>query len=161
MRASPGERGFTLVEILVAMAILAFGLTAVIGLFTLATATHKRAIDGTTAALVAERAMAEVRGGLTLAFDASSLPRLAAVDPQASPPPDPETRVLTRDGTFDGFPGYAFDVYLTPLEGASPRDAEAYLLEVRVRWKTQGRDRASHFQSVVFRRVAMRDVSGP
>ncbi len=140
------------------MAILAVGLTAVIGLFTLATATHKRAIDQTTAALVAETVMADVRGSLTLGFDVAALPLLSAVDPQAGGAPT--TRVLKRDGSLTGYPGYAFDAYLTPVGTADAARADTFLLEVHVRWKASGRDRGATYQTVVSRRVAVRDLGG-
>ncbi len=54
-------RGFSLVEVLVAMAIFTVGATSILALFAAAAATHKRSVDRTRAAMVAEGIVAEVQ----------------------------------------------------------------------------------------------------
>jgi type II secretion system protein I len=55
------RRGFSLLEVLVAMAIFTVGATSILALFAAAAATHKRSIDRTRAAMVAEGVVAEVQ----------------------------------------------------------------------------------------------------
>ena len=63
------RRGFSLIEILIAMAILAIGMVGVIAGMTAATDLHKRGVDQTSAAMLAttilELKQAEARDGLT------------------------------------------------------------------------------------------------
>lgn len=60
--AATGRRaGFSLLEVLIAMLILTVGATSLIALFASASTTHKRAVDRTHAALVAEEILSEVR----------------------------------------------------------------------------------------------------
>lgn len=55
------ERGFSLMEVLIAMMILTAGATSVIALFAVASSTHKRAVDRTRAALIAEEIFSQVQ----------------------------------------------------------------------------------------------------
>lgn len=156
-RAQPREQGgFTLIEVLMALAIMAVGSTAAIGLFTAAVSLHKRALDQTTASLVAQSAFAEVRGALTLGFDTERLERV----PTALAPGAGGASVLYfRKNVQDpAYPGYRYDVLLTPVGGASPVDADTFHAEVRVRWKTAGPGRVSEFHSVLTRRCVSRDL---
>ncbi len=59
--ATVRSRGMTLIEVLVAMLILSIGATSLIALFASASATHKRAVDRTHAALVAEEIFSELQ----------------------------------------------------------------------------------------------------
>jgi len=54
-------RGFSLVEVLVAMVILTLGATSLIALIAAAAATHKRSVDRFHAAVLAEEIIAEVQ----------------------------------------------------------------------------------------------------
>jgi prepilin-type N-terminal cleavage/methylation domain-containing protein len=148
--------GFTLVEVLVALGIMAIGITAVIGVFTMATTTHKRAIDATSAALIAQSAVAELRGALTVRFDAAALP----VAGGGGAAPDAPAPVLAwRRGAHDpSFPGYSYDVLLTPLDAKKPSDADVFHVEVRVKWLATGQQRGETFHTVATRRVAWRDL---
>jgi prepilin-type N-terminal cleavage/methylation domain-containing protein len=149
------ESGFTLVEVLIALAIMAVGVTAVIGVFLMATATHKRAVDETTSALFAETALAEVRGGLTASFDARRLPVAA--------PGPPPVLVWKKGGRDPVYPGYACDVYVTPIDDPDPDAADAFHVEVHVRFLASGKERESVFRTVMVRRVRWRDLgeAGP
>jgi prepilin-type N-terminal cleavage/methylation domain-containing protein len=55
------RRGFSLVEVLVAMVILSLGATSILALYASAAATHRRSVDRTRAALVAEEVLAQVQ----------------------------------------------------------------------------------------------------
>ncbi len=144
-------RGFTLVEVLIALAIMAVGITAAIGLFTAATAMHKRALDQTTAALLADAAIAEARGAMTLGFDARALEAVR-------PPTDPPVLYFRKGAANPSYPGYVFDLLLTPIGTSDPDEADAFHAEVRVRWKSTNIVRVQEFHAVVARRVAVRDL---
>ena len=60
MRRSSAE-GFSLLEVLIALFILSVGAASVLSLFAAAASTHKRSIDRTQAALLAERLFSEVQ----------------------------------------------------------------------------------------------------
>jgi len=61
MRASSGDRGFTLVELLVATVLLAVGLAAAAAAFSAATRAQGAALRTTTAARLAEAKLAEIQ----------------------------------------------------------------------------------------------------
>ena len=54
--------GFSLLEVLVAMFILSIGAASVLALYAAAARTHRRSVDRTHAALIAERVFAEIQG---------------------------------------------------------------------------------------------------
>ena len=60
-RAAGRRRGFSLIEVLVAMVIFSIGAASVIALIAAAAASHKRSIDHTRATLVAEGILGEVQ----------------------------------------------------------------------------------------------------
>ena len=68
---SETSNGFTLIEVLMALGILAFGLVTVLGVFTMATTTHKRAIDRVNSALLAESVIDDLQEELGPSFDHS------------------------------------------------------------------------------------------
>jgi type II secretion system protein I len=55
------RRGFSLIEVLVAMVIFSIGATSIIALFAAAAASHRRSVDQTRASMVAESLIAEVQ----------------------------------------------------------------------------------------------------
>ncbi len=88
--------GFTLVEILVALVILAFGLAAILTLFSQATRTHKRSVDATAVAALAQAVLADAQADL---------------DAGAAPKP-------VQGQTFPGFSAeYRYDLEFTALGG--------------------------------------------
>ena len=60
--AASRSSGFSLIEVLIAMFILSIGAASVLSFFAAAASTHKRSVDRTHAALIAERVFSEVRG---------------------------------------------------------------------------------------------------
>jgi prepilin-type N-terminal cleavage/methylation domain-containing protein len=145
--------GFTLIEVLVALAIMAVGVTAAIALLTAATTMHKRAIDLTNAALVADAALAEVRGAVTLSFD----PKPLAVH-RPGTADAPPVLIWKKDATNADYKGYVYDLLLTPIGTIEPDAADAFLAEVKVRWKSAAQSRTMEFKTVVLRKVAVRDL---
>lgn len=75
--------GFTLLEIMIALGIMAIGLSAALGLFTAAAASGRRAELYVDSSHVADAVIAEVETVLTLDFDFGSLPLVTAQDLEA------------------------------------------------------------------------------
>ena len=72
--AAPGRSsGFSLIEVLIAMFILSIGAASVLSFYAAAASTHKRSIDRTHAALVAERVFSEVQGRYEIGKTAEEL----------------------------------------------------------------------------------------
>ncbi len=71
--SSSGEGGFSLVEVVVATALLAVGLVSLAQLFAVATSNNTRARSATFAAILAEQKMEQLRA-LTWGFDPIGLP---------------------------------------------------------------------------------------
>jgi prepilin-type N-terminal cleavage/methylation domain-containing protein len=63
------RRGFTLIEMVVALGILLVGMVSVLALFTSAVSLHKAAIDQTEVSLVAEQVMLRIRGQIDAGRD--------------------------------------------------------------------------------------------
>jgi prepilin-type N-terminal cleavage/methylation domain-containing protein len=156
--------GFTLVEVLIALGIMSIGITAVIGVFTMATSTHKRAIDEASAALIAQSAVSEMRAELTARFDASALevvgggPPVGASGAAAGGEAPPPVLAFRKGARDPAFPGYSYDVLLTPLDAAKAADADLFHVEVRVRWLATGKVRGETFHTVALRTVVARDL---
>lgn len=153
---APAERnaGFSLLEVLVAMMILAIGAASVLSLFAGAASTHRRGLDRTQAALVAEQVIAEVRGRYTEGSTAETLrARVEAEVPRL-------------------FGDYRWDLVLVEpalLERArgsnkpANEDEEAdrpdwepgeLFVRVAVRWKRSGSERAESFETILLPRNA-------
>ena len=131
----PGS-GFTLLEVVVALAILTMGITSAMGLFTAATAAHKRAIDRTHAAAIAEHVFADVE---------SALERGVSPEELLLEPPLGEIQ--------KNWPGY--QVELTFFQFASGGEDEI-ILEVRVYWRFRGQEREEAFRQIITRSLGVR-----
>ena len=168
--ARTGQAGFTLLEILIALGIMAFGIATVIGLFAAATATHQRAMDNQTAALLAESVVADWEAALTLDFDVESYP-LAPAPAAADPIPigAPLNGSVSGDQTYlvvDNqmsrlYPGTFYSVYLTPLEPLDDQPPLAYVVEVEIGWRDRGKLRRALFQTVLLKQLAVQGAPAP
>ena len=141
------ERAFTLVEVMVALGVLAIGLTSALALLAAATGAQKRAVDRATSAAIAASALAEAEGRVTAVFDETALP----VHPEAQ-----ATRVLESDRVSVEHDGYRYDLLLTPID-PDETPAQAFLAEAVVRWSEKGAARESTYQTVIVRRIAAGD----
>ena len=136
---SRGAAAFTLVEVLVAIGVLAIGAVAAMSLFAAAAATHKRAVDRVNSAYLAEHvvALTEVR----LKGDAD----LADLEVQG--------------GKVEEYPGYEYDVTLEDLEGDGGYGLEV-LVEVTIRWNTKGRQGEEKYTTILLRTLGDSDYLG-
>lgn len=141
-RRRPGARcarGMTLIEVLIASAILAFGMAGVLAALSTAFRSHKRALDETNAALVGASVMADLRG-----IFASGLVPYAIAENAAKPHAD--------------FPDYRYAVKLADLSAkrgikGGPKLGQEFYVEVRVYWTDRGdAGKSSTFQTVMFLR---------
>lgn len=129
------RRGMTLLEVLIATAILVFGVVAVIGVIMSAQTTHRRAIDETIAVQVAQSVLAEWR--MLMDKGAAQLP--ASVDPKTP---------FEQLKAHEDYPDYRYAVKYREISppgklksGEEPLGRE-YLVEVHVFWMRQGGPRS-------------------
>lgn len=125
--------GFTLVEVLVALAILLFGMTAVLGLLTFGAALSRSAHLRTVGASAAEAVVAYLQETL-FPFDA---------DGEAGEPKP------IRDRAVPGFPELVYSAVATP----NPAQPFEYKVEVRLRWSSGGVERERSFDTLLLREI--------
>lgn len=131
------EGGFSLMEVVVALAIMTLGITSVLALFTSATAAHRRAIHQTQASELAEWALADIESAL-----------IRGVEPDVIRE-NPPLEAMQRD-----WPGYRIEVEMLNIAGETGSDE--ILVEVGVIWQSRGRDSRLDFQQIVVRRTQIR-----
>lgn len=120
------DRGFSLIEILIALGILAVGLVSVFALFGAATATHRRGVDHTTTSLLALAALAEAKEALQ----------------GDNSPADIEGK------SVPGFPdGYTYDISFEPIGNAQIE----YKVTVTVKRQRGGEPQSEVFETVLVR----------
>jgi len=131
--------GFTILEILIAMGILLFGMTAILGLLTFGAALGRTAQLRTSAAAVAEAVVADLEetlfpvkdgeAGEPVPFKDRALHGVFDVvySAQATPNPDPRLNVNGR-----------------PLE---------YKVDVEMSWKSAGVQREKRFTTILLREI--------
>ncbi|HUT35385.1 MAG TPA: prepilin-type N-terminal cleavage/methylation domain-containing protein [Planctomycetota bacterium] len=100
--------GFTIIEVLLAIGILAVSITAVLFLFAMGMRSHRRALDRTRAAMLAETVVSQVQADFRPAYPATAI----------------------ANATHPDFPGFTYDVTFTPLYGGT----SFYRASVLVRW---------------------------
>lgn len=146
-RRGHSTRGFSLLEVLVALMILSVGAASVLALFGAAASTHRRSLDRTHAGLVAERILAEIQGRYTVDKSVGEL-----------------REELARE--LPSFYGdYAWEAYLfqpARQRGEGRREAEEaersdwqeqeLFARVFVRWKQSGHSRAESFYTILLPR---------
>lgn len=128
-----GGRGFTLVEMMIAMGILVVGVTSVLGLLTFGAALQRTAERRTEAALVAAQVVADLRDS----FDA-----------QASGPAE-QPAVLRFEPAIAGHPNLRATVQLR----RNPELEGEYVAEIALRWLERGRWRSETYRTIVQREV--------
>jgi prepilin-type N-terminal cleavage/methylation domain-containing protein len=124
------QGGFSLIEVLIAMLVLSLGAGSILSLFAAAAATHRRSVDRTHAALVAERVLSEVRS-LYL--------------PETEPS---EILDELRKRLPSEIGGYRWEAMVFHPEGDAWSDSELFA-RVTVRWPDSASERADSFQTIL------------
>ncbi|MFW6162309.1 MAG: type IV pilus modification PilV family protein [Planctomycetota bacterium] len=144
MIAARRQSGFTLMEILLAIGILAVGITSVLFLFTMGVRSHQRARDRTRAALLGETVLNQIRADM-----AEGLPDRYDLDSG-----DP-TKILPITGAAHaGFPAFTYDVAFEKLYPGDSR-GDFYKVRVTVRWgnpEAEATERNSEIYETIVRR---------
>lgn len=125
-----GERGFSLLEVLLAMFVLSVGAASILALFAAGAATHRRSVDRTNALLVAERIFSEVRANYRVG---------------RSPP---EVLEIVQKSLPEEMAGYRYDLRLIEPEGEAWREGELLVL-VLVRWRLAASERSEVFYELI------------
>jgi prepilin-type N-terminal cleavage/methylation domain-containing protein len=130
-------RGFTLIEMMVAIAILAFGITALIGVLTVGVSTRRSAEQKSRAVLLSGQILHQLQEQVFATPGKAN-------DPAAKPGSDPDLIQVDR---VDGFPGMSYQVRFTH----DPDHPDLVLALVSVRWREQGETVAEEFSRILRR----------
>ncbi len=132
--ARRGKGGFTLLEVLVALMVFVLGISAILPLFAVAGASHKRGIDQSHVSWIAPRIAAKIQADL-----------------YESQPKDIKGASWEEYGQE-----YVYDAVFEPVslgrQATAAGDA-AFLLRVEVRWKEVPQLRVETFETVVLRKL--------
>ena len=128
------RRGFTIVEILVALAVFVIGVVSILALFSIAMRAHKKGVDQTRAGIMANSLLDDLRQAIK----------------------DPEFPMENiSDQTMDGFPTiYKYDVTFTPFEDPTPDDgvpAREVKVVITIKWPKAGVMEEASFETVLLR----------
>lgn len=134
MAVRPRAAGFSLLEVLIAMVVFAVGAGSLIALFAAGSSTHKRSVDRTRAALVAERVIAEAQFLYT----------------SGTKPEELTERLPSR--LPEEIDGYRHVVTAFHPGGEEWSPLELYL-QVEIRWKRSGKARAETFATILLPRA--------
>ena len=153
-------RGFSLLELIVALGIFMVGAASVFSLFAVGAAAHRRAIDTSNAARAAASIFAELEAKWTLVGDLQKRPakrakssgksrgkgrRAAVATDDPYPVPVPNER---PPWPVPSFPAYVYEVLYTPVD----EDEDAVMATVIIYWQRRGENRSAQYQRLLLRR---------
>ncbi len=134
MRRTTNPRaGFTLIEVLLALAILLFGMTAVLSLFTFGAALSRSSHLRTVGSSATEAVLADLE---------ETLFPLDAEGEAGEPRP-------IQDRAVPGFPELVYSARATP----NPDRPLEYKVELRLRWSSAGVEREKVFTTLLLREI--------
>ena len=130
-------RGFTLTEMLVALSILMFGLTAVAGSISMAVGTRRGSEMQLRAIQMVDRVVQDLRDDYLVRDDLEI--------------GDPETGALLPRVAVEvpEFPGMKYNVSFS----GDPESSRVFLARIQISWLEQGEDVAEVFERVLIREV--------
>jgi prepilin-type N-terminal cleavage/methylation domain-containing protein len=132
-RSARGSSGFTIIEVLIAMAILLFGMTAVLGLLMFGAGLSRTALLRTTAAAAVDEVVADL--------DETLFPM---VDGEAGEPVD------IKDRALPGEPGIVYSA----TAHASTQNALEYRVDIEMTWTSAGVQREKRFSTILLREIS-------
>jgi len=138
VRRAPNRRraardGFTLIEVLLALAILLFGMSAVLGLFTFGAALSRSAHLRTVGSSATQAVLADLE---------ETLFPLDAEGEAGEPLP-------IQDRSVPGSPELVYSARATP----NPERPLEYKVELRMRWSSAGVEREKVFTTILLRQI--------
>ena len=164
--ASGRSSGFSLIEVLIAMFILSIGAASVLSFYAAAASTHKRSIDRTHAALVAERVFSEVQGRYEIGKTAEEL--MEELDKAGMPRSLEDYQQESGRELPNLWGGYSAEVYcFHPADGRVRRkpgednagggagvdwQEEELFVRVIIRWRQKANSRSETFHSLMLPR---------
>jgi prepilin-type N-terminal cleavage/methylation domain-containing protein len=125
--------GFTLIEVLLALAILLFGMSAVLGLFTFGAALSRSSHLRTVGSAATEAVLADLE---------ETLFPLDAEGEAGEPKP-------IQDRAVPGYPDLLYSAHATP----NPDRPLEYKVELRLRWSSAGVERERVFTTLLLREI--------
>lgn len=152
-RVRRGRAGFTIIEVLVALAILVFGMTAILGMLTFGAGLTRTALLRTSAASASQAVVADLEETL---FPPNP-PGSSDSEGEAGAPVEVKERVL---------PSLPDVVYSARAEENPARPLE-YRVDVEMSWKAAGIRRATSFSTILVREIPFGErlrrhlISGP
>jgi len=132
-RGPRARAGFTLIEVLVALGILLFGMTAVLGLFTFGAALSRSAHLRTVGSSATDAVVADLSETL-FPFDAQG----EAGEPRP-----------IADRPVPGYPELVYSAKATQ----NPEQPLEYKVEIRLRWASAGVEREKQFTTILLREI--------
>ena len=136
--------GFTIIEVIVALGILLFGMTAVIGMLTFGAALSRTALLRTSAAASAQAVVADLEETL---FPMSESNGANAAGSAASSDAGPPIEVVDR--ALPGMPDVTYSATARP----NPEHPLEYRVDVDMSWTSAGVHRAMSFSTILVREV--------
>jgi prepilin-type N-terminal cleavage/methylation domain-containing protein len=134
-----GRAGFTIIEVLIALAILVFGMTAILGMLTFGAGLTRTALLRTSAAAASQAVVADLEETL---FPPNP-PGGADAEGEAGAPVEVKDRVL---------PSMPDVVYSARAEENPARPLE-YRVDVEMSWRSAGIRRATSFSTILVREI--------
>lgn len=145
----PAPRGFSLLEIIVALGIFMVGAASVFSLFAVGAQAHKRAVDMSNAARAAEAIFAELEAKWTVVGDLQKRPTKGGA--KGGRKGDHDYPVLASGKppwSVPGYPEYTYDIQYTPVD----EEDNAVMTTVFIHWQRRGQARVETFRRLLLRR---------
>ncbi len=135
-------RGFSLLEMIVALAILVVGTSSALALFAVAAASHKRAVDYAVAAQAAQSIFPEIEQRWTLIRSRTKAGKVKDL-------PDPIPKPGESEPTVPGYPQYAYRIEFSRLDD----EGDVVLAELTILWQRGGAAVSKKFRQVLLRQA--------
>ena len=150
MRASRRQSGFTLIEILMALSILLLGIVGVYAIFAVGLVNHKRAVDNTTASVLAGSIFDDIAANYSTYYYDRNFNRRPDLSEDANNNGVDDWFEPTQNGQLR-YPiphrrGYRYDIRYE----RSHEVPQELFVTVNIYWQAQGSERAETFQRTIF-----------